>query len=121
MPQHQITLESPWKRIHLVPPSARDDEAYAACRTHPITRRYLAFLPKSMTVEEVRIRRETRAGYSRLKDFVIYYLGDDGSTQFAGYSGYFNINESMQSCEGGIIVAPDLHGKNIATETFTSC
>jgi len=118
MPQHQITLESPWRRIRLVLPSACDDEAYAACRTHPITRQYLRFLPESQTVEEVRIRREARAEDARLKDFIIYYLSEDGSTRFAGFSGYFNIDESMLSCEGGIIVAPDFHGKNIATETL---
>ncbi|KDR75775.1 hypothetical protein GALMADRAFT_248462 [Galerina marginata CBS 339.88] len=118
MPQHTTTLESPWKRIKLVPPSPSDDEAVAYCRTHPITRRFLRFLPEQMTVEEVRARRETRAEDKRMLDLHIHLCSEDGTTRFAGMSGYFNIDEFHSSCEAGIIISPDLQGINLATEVF---
>ncbi|KAF8200952.1 acyl-CoA N-acyltransferase [Pholiota molesta] len=118
MPQHSTMLESPSHRIKLVPPSANDDEAAASCRTHPITRRFLRFLPDHMSLEDARIRRETRAEDKRIVDFNIHYLQDNGSVQFGGFCGYFNIDEQNNSCEAGIIVSPDLHGTGVATEAF---
>ena len=102
----------------MVPPSAIDDEAVAACRTHPVTRRFLRFLPTHMTVNEVRVRRESRAEDSRIVDFYIHHLQEDGTGRFAGLTGYFNLDTANGSCEAGIIVVPDLHGKNLATEVF---
>ncbi|KAJ3514332.1 hypothetical protein NLJ89_g2438 [Agrocybe chaxingu] len=118
MPQHSVTLESPWKRIKLVPPSSLDDQEAASCRTHPTTRRYLRFLPEHMTEDEARVRRETRAEDPRVFDLIIYLNQENGMTRFAGFTGYFNLDENHSSCEVGIIVSPDLHGKNIATETL---
>lgn len=118
MPQHSITLESPWKRIRLVPPSPDIYEAYAKCRTHPVTRKYLGIIPETMTTDEARLFLEKRAEEPNRVEFIIQYLDGDRSPVFAGFSGYFHINEEFLSCEGGIIVHPDLHGKNIATETF---
>ncbi|KAF9481508.1 acyl-CoA N-acyltransferase [Pholiota conissans] len=118
MPQHSTVLQSPNKRVRLVPPSADDDEAAASCRTHPITRRFLRFLPVHMSIEEARTRRETRAEDERIVDFNIHYVHDDGTVQFGGFSGCFNIDEQNNSCESGIIVSPDLHGKSVATEAF---
>ncbi|KAF8967873.1 acyl-CoA N-acyltransferase [Flammula alnicola] len=118
MPQHSLTLESPWKRIRLVPPSSSEDKESALCRTHPTTRRFLRILPEHMSEEDARIRRETRAEDKRILDFIVHFLQDDGSEKFAGFSGYFNIDEHHASCETGIIVAPDFHGKHIATEVF---
>ncbi|KAF9529437.1 acyl-CoA N-acyltransferase [Crepidotus variabilis] len=118
MPRHSITLESPWNRIRLVPPSAEDDEAFAGCRTHPISRRYLRFLPTTMTTEEARLFREKRAEESDRVDFYIQYTKEDGTTSFGGNGGYFHIDSANLACESGIIVHPDLHGKNIATELF---
>ncbi|KIM40207.1 hypothetical protein M413DRAFT_28715 [Hebeloma cylindrosporum] len=118
MPQHDIALESPWRRIKLVPPSAIDDEAVAACRTHPVTRRFLRFLPTHMTADEVKVRRESRAEDSRILDFYIHHLQEDGTGRFAGLTGHFNLDTANESCEAGIILAPELHGKNLATEVF---
>jgi len=118
MPQHNISLESPWSRIKLVPPAVTDDEACAVCRTHPITRRYLQFLPEHMTAEEAGIRRATRAEDSHILDFNIHYLKHDETTQFAGVTGFFNLDEGNLSCEVGLLVAPDLHGKGLATEAL---
>jgi len=118
MPQHDITLESPWRKVKLVPPSAIDDEAVAACRTHPVTRRFLRFLPTHMTVDEVKVRRESRAEDSKILDFHIHRLQEDGTGRFTGLTGYFNLDTANGSCEAGIIVTPDLHGKNLATEVF---
>lgn len=118
MPQHDITLDSPWKKIRLVPPSAIDDEAVVACRTHPVTRRFLGFLPTHMTVDEVQVRREFRAEDSKIFDFYVHRLQENGTGRFAGLTGYFNLDTANGSCEAGIIVTPDLHGKNLATEVF---
>lgn len=118
MPQHAVVLESPWKRIRLVPPLASDDKAVALCRTHPVTRQFLRFLPEHMTADEVRIRREARADDKRLLDLYVHYVENDGTTRFAGLSGYFNIDDSHASCEAGVIIVPGLHGQNLATEVL---
>ncbi|KAF5322566.1 hypothetical protein D9619_001912 [Psilocybe cf. subviscida] len=118
MPQHSTTLDSPYGRIKLVPPSPSEDLAYAECRVHPITRKYLRILPERMTEEEARQRRESRAEDPRMFDLIIHLVQDDGSEKFAGFSGYFNVDEANSTCEAGIIVAPDLHGKGLATEVF---
>ncbi|KAF8897053.1 acyl-CoA N-acyltransferase [Gymnopilus junonius] len=118
MPQHEIVLESPWKRIRLVSPLPSDDEAVALCRTHPVTRRFLRFLPEHMTADEVRIRREARAKNERIIDLYIHYVEKEGTKRFAGMSGYFNIDDDHASCEAGIIVMPDFHGQQFATEVL---
>ncbi|KAF4621318.1 hypothetical protein D9613_000779 [Agrocybe pediades] len=118
MPHHSIVLESPWRRIKLVPPTPDDDEAVVVCRTHPSTRQHLRFLPEHLTVEDIRIRRESRGEDKRVLDFHVHLIKEDGSAQFAGMTGYFNIDESHSSCEAGIVVAPEFYGKNLATEIF---
>ncbi|KAH9485047.1 putative N-acetyltransferase YnaD [Psilocybe cubensis] len=117
MPQHTVTLQSPWKRIRLVPPTASDDEIVSICRTHPTTRQFLQFLPEHMTAEEAGNRRETRAEDKRIMDFHVHFT-ENGLTRFAGMTGYFNLDEGNESCEVGMLIMPDLHGKNLATEVF---
>ena len=45
MPQHTMSLVSPTRRVKLTPSNPADDEAVTILRSHPITRRYLRFLP----------------------------------------------------------------------------
>lgn len=118
MPQHTTVLESPTKRIRLVPPSASDDEASAICRAHPTTRQFLQFLPEHMSTDEARIRREERMEDKHIVDFNVHYLKENGTIIFGGFCGYFNIDEYHNSCESGIIISPELHGAGIATEAF---
>lgn len=118
MPQHSIVLDSPTKRIKLVPPSSSDDAASAVCRVHPTTRKFLRFLPENMSTDEARIRREGRAEDKQIVDFNVHYTQNDGNVIFGGFCGFFNIDENYNSCEGGIIVAPELHGTGVATEAF---
>ncbi|KAF8161206.1 acyl-CoA N-acyltransferase [Crassisporium funariophilum] len=118
MPQHSVTLESPFGRIKLIPPVPSDDEAAAICRTHPTTRRYLSFLPENATAENMRVRRESRAEDPHLIDFHIHFVQNDGATCFAGHTGFFNLDEQHSTCEAGIIVSPKMHGKHLATETL---
>ncbi|PPQ93723.1 hypothetical protein CVT25_013064 [Psilocybe cyanescens] len=117
MPQHTVTLESPWKRVRLVPPTSSDDEIVSVCRTHPTTRQFLQFLPEHMTKEEAGLRREMRAEDKRIMDFHIHFT-ESGTIRFAGMTGYFNLDEGNESCEVGMLIMPDLHGKNLATEVF---
>ena len=69
-------------------------------------------------MDDIRDRRESRGEDKSVFDFHVHVLQPDGSSRFAGMTGYFNINEGYSSCEAGILVAPDLHGKNLATEIF---
>ena len=118
MPQHSIVLDSPIKRIKLVPPSSSDDAASATCRAHPTSRQFLRFLPEHMSADEARIRREERAEDKRIVDFNVHYKPKDGNIIFGGFCGFFNLDAYHNSCETGIIVAPELHGTGVATEAF---
>ncbi|PPQ70561.1 hypothetical protein CVT24_000050 [Panaeolus cyanescens] len=118
MPQHSVVLESPWKRIKLGPPSVKFNEDVARCRAHPRTRQYLPFLPEVVTAEDIQHRMETRAEDPKIMDFYIFLTEDNSTEKFAGNTGYFNIDHTHASCEVGIVVSPDIHGKSIATETF---
>lgn len=118
MAPHSITLESPWNRIQLVPLSSTNDEAYAYCRTHPVTRKYLGMIPGTMTTEEAHLYRTKRTEETDRLDFDIIFKQKDGSTTFGGAVGYFKIDNRNLSCETGIAIHPDLHRKHIATEVF---
>jgi len=114
----RITLISPTKRLRLVPPSSDDDEAVATIRSHPTTLRFLPFLPKNFSIEDARIRRETRGNDPRIVDFHIHAVGDDGSWRFIGNITIFDIDETNNSCESGIFISPHLHRGGVATEAF---
>ncbi|KAG5648541.1 hypothetical protein DXG03_003152 [Asterophora parasitica] len=112
----QIQLDSP--RIRLVPPSSDDDEAVSLLRSHPETLRYLKFLPKNVSVEDARIRRETRAEDPHIVDFHIHVKNDGGSYTLGGMTGLFHVDETNESCEVGILVSPHLHRGGLGTEAL---
>ncbi|KAF9012433.1 acyl-CoA N-acyltransferase [Cyathus striatus] len=118
MPHHTITLTSPTGRLKLAPPSSADDDAVSVLRTLPRIRQYLRFLPETMTAYEAGVRRESRSNDARIMDFHIHLLDDNGSYSLAGMSGLFNIDRANESCETGILVHPNTHGKGIATEAL---
>ncbi|TFK42310.1 acyl-CoA N-acyltransferase [Crucibulum laeve] len=118
MPSHTISLLSPSGRVKLIPPTKNDDEAVSIIRSHPVTRFYLRFFPEIFTVEDARERRETRAEDSKLIDFHIHAIMDDERFHFSGTTGIFNIDLANETCEAGILVSPDTHGKGIATEAL---
>lgn len=115
---HNFTLISITGRVKLVPPEPADDEAVSILRSHPITRRYLQFLPPHISVEEIRARRESRENDPRILDFHVHVINEDGTTKFMGMSGIFNIDESNDSCEAGILIDPNTHRGGLATETL---
>jgi len=117
MSQHTIELSAS-SRMRLIPSRVEDDEAVAQLRSHPETRRYLRFLPKTITVDEVRRRRESRAEDPRVIDFHILVKGNNGLFVFGGQAGIYNIDETNRSCDAGVIVSPLLHRKGIATEAL---
>jgi len=118
MPQHQITLTSLTGRLKLVPPNAADDMAVSVLRSHPITRRYLRFLPEHFSVDEARIRREKIAADDRIIDFHAHLQNNDGTTTFIGMLGLLDIDVLNDSCAVGILVSPDHHRAGIATEVL---
>lgn len=116
MPQHEI-IESFSGRVRLIPPDPALDETVAVYRTHPETLKHLRVLPKEMTTEDVRVRREKRAEDPTLVDFYAFTVKPDGTRgEFIGITGIFKIDEAQNSCEIGILVAPGKHGAGNATE-----
>jgi RimJ/RimL family protein N-acetyltransferase len=115
---YTTTLISPTNRVQLVPPRAEDDEALSLLRSHPSTRHYLRFFPTHFTVEDARIRRQSRAEEQQLVDFHILVKNADGTMTFAGTTGIFNINEMFESCEVGILICPDMQREGLATESL---
>ncbi|PFH50908.1 hypothetical protein AMATHDRAFT_143841 [Amanita thiersii Skay4041] len=113
-----VELISPTGRIKLVPPTADDDEAVIKCRTHPISRQNLRFLPEQMSMNEVRTRRDARSNNPCVADFHIHLMSDDGSSIFCGMTGYFNLDMMHSSCEVGILIPPDAYRKKIGTEAL---
>lgn len=118
MPQHSVTLFSPKSRVKLVPPNAADDEAVSIIRSHPETLRYLRFFPTNVSAKDARIRREARAEDPRIIDFHIHTINDDGSYSFGGMTGIFNVDETQESCEVGILVSPNRHRGGYGTHAL---
>jgi len=104
--------------VKLVPPIASNDEPVSELRSHVEIRRYLRFFPEHMSVEDARSRRGSRANNASLVDFHVHLVKDDGSTEFVGTTGIFNIHAEFNSCEAGILVSPNLHRSGITTEVF---
>lgn len=117
MPQHQITLVSPKGRLVLIPPNAADDEANAALRAHPSTRKYLPYFPENFSVEEARVLREDRAEAGALS-FNVHMNNSDGTTTFVGTCGLHNISTEHASAEVGVIISADYHRGGVATEAL---
>ncbi|KAJ2916791.1 hypothetical protein MD484_g3668, partial [Candolleomyces efflorescens] len=113
-----LTLYSPSRRVKLVPPTEPTDEAVAILRTDPITLRYLKFLPQTMTTEENRVRRETRAKDPQILDLLAYVRGEDGSYELGGTTGVFHMDNLQKCCEAGILVAPKFQGQGVTAEIF---
>lgn len=119
MSPHTIKLLSPTGRVQLVPPAPEDDEAVSNIRSHPVTLRYIKFLPINVSIDDARLRRELRAEDPRIVDFHIHVLNEDGiSYSFAGSTGIFNIDEVNGSCEVGILVSPERHRGGYGTEAL---
>jgi RimJ/RimL family protein N-acetyltransferase len=110
------------ERLILQPPHAEDDEAVADLRSNPIILKYLEFLPKACTVDEARLRRETRAADDRIVDFHIHLRSPDPDlkSSFIGSTGLFDINLQNMSCECGIVLTPSLQRKGLGTEALYS-
>lgn len=118
MPQHTLTIKSPTGRVLLVPPNDSDDQSVSIIRAHPATRRSLRFLPETFSVEDARLRRESRCENATIVDFHVHALDNAGIPTFAGMTGIFNLDERGHACEIGILISPDYHGKGLATDVL---
>ncbi|KAK1224594.1 hypothetical protein PQX77_012489 [Marasmius sp. AFHP31] len=118
MAPHSLLLKSPTGRLQLAPPSEANDTDNARVRCHPVTRKYLRYLPEHVATEDARKLREDRLADQSLLEFHVYRLDKDGREQFVGGTMIFNINEEHNSCELGIILSPEAHGGGLATDAF---
>ncbi|TRM69319.1 acyl-CoA N-acyltransferase [Schizophyllum amplum] len=118
MVRHNLVLTSPTGKLVLVAPTAQDDDdAIAKMRTHPETLRYLSFLPRSLTLDEVAARREARLDDPKTYDFNVYPAGEKGGKPLA-VTGIMDIEEEHDACEAGIIVDPGAHRTGLGTEVL---
>ncbi|KAK2463187.1 hypothetical protein APHAL10511_004842 [Amanita phalloides] len=113
-----IELRSPSGRLRLARPTAVDDAAVLQNRTHPETRKYLKFLPERLTMDEVCHLRESRAKDPTTIDLIIHLSTNQETEMYAGSTGCFHVDEKFGSCEIGILIAPQLHRRGIATEAL---
>jgi len=115
-----LILQSPFGRLSLVsPPPEGDEEDTIALRTHPKVLEHLKILPERLTMAEVTSRAKQRLEDPLILDFSVYLnRGGDAKRELIGVTGYFNLNTVNRSCEVGILVRPDLHGKQYATEVL---
>ncbi|KAF5390494.1 hypothetical protein D9757_005240 [Collybiopsis confluens] len=105
-------------RIKLIQAAEEHDAAYAALRSHPITRKHLHFLPEQCSVDDIRQLRESRAADETCHQFNILWCEKDGETKFIGATIAFHIDIAQRSCETGILISPDVHRTGVATDTF---
>lgn len=110
----------------LVPPSSEDDAAVAAIRSDPETLRYLPFMPKSMSAQEWRAKREANSANDEIWDFHIHRAGPEPGqllvgqlvTSFVGQCALLHIDEPNRCADIGIIIPSSLHRIGIAAETL---
>lgn len=113
-----LHLKSPSGRIILTNPSPAEDEIVSVFRTSPIVRRYLQFLPATLSVEDARKRREDRGKDPQILDLAVFLQAEDGTLEFAGSTAIFHIDDTQKSCEAGILVVPKFHGQGLTAEIF---
>ncbi|KAJ7130966.1 acyl-CoA N-acyltransferase [Mycena filopes] len=118
----EASLPSKSGRIILVPWAERDDEAFAAMRSHPETRRHLKFFPVQFSVADARVMRLQRDADPTMIPYNIHILGDhpdypEGT--FVGATALTHIDTDYgRSCETGILVSPAFFRTGMATEAL---
>ncbi|KAL1760654.1 acyl-CoA N-acyltransferase [Schizophyllum commune] len=119
MVRHNIVLTSPTGKLVLTCPSDQDDnEGIRRLRTHPETLRYLPILPKTLTIEDVIKRRESRLDDPKTLDWNVDAVDADGKRTLVAMTTIFYIDEDNNSGETGILVAPDAHRSGLGTEVL---
>jgi len=103
--------------MKLISPCSSFDEDVAILRSHKETLRYLPFLPQSMSIEDIRERRESRANQDTIFDLYIL-LCEEEEKIFVGMCGLFNIDRRNDSCSIGILISPDYFRRGLATEAL---
>lgn len=117
-----IRIDSPWGRLVLARPNPKDDAAVAALRTHPESRRYLPFLPTSLSPDEWASKREARAAQDDVWDFHCYFADNITGTVdplnplLPGQCTIMHIDRDNRCAETGLLVHPSLHRSGVATE-----
>jgi RimJ/RimL family protein N-acetyltransferase len=114
----EVRLKSPWGRLVLIPPSPKDDVQVAALRSDPVVLRYLSFMPKSMSVEECREKREALSATDDAWRFHIHISLTSPDPAFAGQCAILRMDIPNRSAEIGIMINSALHRTGIATEAM---
>ncbi|KAJ7018368.1 acyl-CoA N-acyltransferase [Mycena alexandri] len=112
-------IKSKSGRIILVPPPERDDEAVAAMRSHPETRRHLPFFPEHLSLTDVAAMRLKRDADPTMIPYNIHTLAatpDTPAGTFVGATALTHIQG--RSCETGILIAPAFFRTGMATEAL---
>ena len=112
----KLTLKSPWGRIVLAPPQPEYDTDVAALRSDADALRYLPSMPKSVTAEEWRTKREAQATDDEIWSFYIHLAGP--APAFVGQCALWRIDLPNRAAEIGICVSPRVHRRGIATEAL---
>ena len=107
-----IVLYSPDKRIRLATPTSADDEETARLRSGPDTYRFMPWMPKSVTAQQLAELREQHAKDPTRIHFNVF---DGTSGQLLGGTRIFDIDTLNEQCEAGIVLAPWAVGKGIIT------
>ncbi|KAH6910372.1 acyl-CoA N-acyltransferase [Coprinopsis sp. MPI-PUGE-AT-0042] len=110
-----IILHSPDKRIRLATPTSAEDEQVAALRSHPQTYRFMPWMPKTTSVQEVAEQREKQSKDPKRIHFTIFDDTLPEDKNVIGGTRVFNLDGLHSSCEVGIVLAPEAVGKGYST------
>ncbi|KAJ6538985.1 acyl-CoA N-acyltransferase [Mycena capillaripes] len=106
-------------RISLSAPTAADDEAAAALRKDPITRRFLRFLPKDINAEDVQKQRAAWAADPTVMCANVHALHRERAPEYIGYVYLHHIDRVMgNSCQVGIAMRANRFGAGLAREAM---
>ncbi|KAI5118043.1 hypothetical protein M0805_005892 [Coniferiporia weirii] len=114
----RVVLTSPSGRIKLVTPDPLYDEDVARLRSHPVTLRYLPFLPTHVSAEDTRKQRESRAKREAVLDLNILLINGDDEPKLVDVTGLFDIDRLNANCLVGILIHPDYFRSGLATRAL---
>ncbi|KAJ7447208.1 acyl-CoA N-acyltransferase [Mycena latifolia] len=108
-------------RVALVSPTAADDEAGAALRSDPATRRFQRFMPERITAEGMAARRALHGANPAVIILSIHALKLGSQPTFVGEASIYRMDNVFgNSCEVGVIISPQYFGGALATDALYS-
>ncbi|KAJ7935081.1 acyl-CoA N-acyltransferase [Mycena leptocephala] len=115
-------------RIALVAPTEADDAPLAALRSDPTVRRFLRFMPASVSAADMAARRTAQAADPTVIVFNIHALNRDAKPAstpsppkfaFAGQASIYRMDRAFGStCEAGVMISPRHFGGALATDAL---